>query len=282
MWPPGVPVVADKTEKGNCIAFLGVRLDTIRMEARLPRDKLNKCLGLVRSYKGRKHISVIQLESLTGLLNFALRVIVQSKSFLKRLYSLKKGMKKRLPHYKLCLSAATRQDLVTWEGFLCQHNGVTMFGSKHPLTAGQICILVTTTKEGWRVEKGGQFLHGNWPNTLKSRATEAGAALLPWLVVAKVWGPTPQDTRLVMEVNNDQLMGLVNSQNHKNKEVTWVGLLLQYNIHLVARTNFLSINNNHPLLISTQVQPIVGDGKQPTPHPLQDLIQNWHWPLLIE
>ncbi len=25
-----VPVVADKTEKGNCIAFLGVTLDTIR------------------------------------------------------------------------------------------------------------------------------------------------------------------------------------------------------------------------------------------------------------
>ncbi len=32
----GVPVVADKTEKGNCIAFLGVTLDTIRMEPRLP------------------------------------------------------------------------------------------------------------------------------------------------------------------------------------------------------------------------------------------------------
>ncbi len=95
---------------------------------------------------------------------------------------------------------------------------------------------MTTTKEGRRVEKGGKFLYGNWPSTLKSRATKAGAALLHWLMVAKVWGPTLQDTRLVMEVHNDQLTVLVNSQNNKNKEVmkvvrVWVCLLLQYNIH---------------------------------------------------
>ncbi len=29
----GVPVGANKTEKGNCIAFLGLTLDTINMEA---------------------------------------------------------------------------------------------------------------------------------------------------------------------------------------------------------------------------------------------------------
>ncbi len=99
----------------------------------------------------------------------------------------------------------------------------------------------------------------NWPSTLKSRATEAGAALLPWPMVTKVWGPTLHDTRLLMEVNNDQLTTcLLNSQKHKNKEVmkvvrAWVGLLLQYNIHWVARTDFLSTNNNHLLLIPTQV-----------------------------
>ncbi len=214
-----VPVITEKTEKGNCIAFLGMTLDTVRMEARLPWDKLDKRLDLVRSYMDRKHISVIQLESLTGLLNFACRVVVPGRPFLRRLYSLKEGMKKRLPHYKPSLSAGTRQYLVTWEGFLSHYNGVTMFGSKHPLTAAQVGIIVTTTKEGWRVEKGGQFLHGDWPNTLKSRATEETAALFHWLVVAKVWVPTLQDSRLVMEVHNDQLTCLVNSQTHKNKEV---------------------------------------------------------------
>ncbi len=43
-------------------------------------------------------------------------------------------MKKHLPHYKLCLSVGTRQDLATWEDFLCHYNGVTMFGAKHHMT----------------------------------------------------------------------------------------------------------------------------------------------------
>ncbi len=32
----GVPVVADKTDIGNCIVFLNMTLDTVKMEARLP------------------------------------------------------------------------------------------------------------------------------------------------------------------------------------------------------------------------------------------------------
>ncbi len=71
----GVPVVADKAEKGNCISFLGVTLDT--------------CLGLVRSYTDQKHLSVFLLESLAGLLNFACLVVVLGRPFLRRLYSLK-------------------------------------------------------------------------------------------------------------------------------------------------------------------------------------------------
>ncbi len=140
-----VPLVAEKTEKGNCIALLGVILDIVRMEALLPWDKLDKCLDLVRSYKDRKDISMIQLESLIGLLNFACRVVVPGRPFLRRLYSLKEGMKKHLPHYKLRRLQGTRQDLVTWEGFLRHFNGVSMFGSKPPHTAGQVGILMTTT-----------------------------------------------------------------------------------------------------------------------------------------
>ncbi len=43
-----------------------------------------------------------------------------------------------------------------------------------------------------------------------------------------------------MEVADDDIVSLVNTQNHKHKEVMvvvrkWVGLLLKHNIHWVAR-----------------------------------------------
>ncbi len=83
-------------------------LDSIKMEARLPQDKLEHCLIIVRTYLARINIKVSQLESLTGLLNFTCHVVAPGSPFLRRLYSLKEGMKKRLPHHRLRLSAGDK------------------------------------------------------------------------------------------------------------------------------------------------------------------------------
>ncbi len=80
-----VSVVADKMKKLACIAFPGVTLDTIKMEARQLQNKLDKCLTLVKNYRSQSHISVSQLESLTGLQNFACRVVAPGRPFLRRL-----------------------------------------------------------------------------------------------------------------------------------------------------------------------------------------------------
>ncbi len=93
----GIPVVEDKMDKGACIVFLGMTLDSIKMETRLPQDKLDCCLPLVQEYLARSDITVSQLESLTGLLNFACRVVAPGRPFLRRLYRVKEGMKKDCP-----------------------------------------------------------------------------------------------------------------------------------------------------------------------------------------
>ncbi len=93
----GIPVVVKKTKSGTCLVFLGITLDTIKMEARLPQDKLHKFLRLVCSYRQLQKISIKQLESLTGLLNFACKVIRPGRPFLRRLYNLMEGIRRMLP-----------------------------------------------------------------------------------------------------------------------------------------------------------------------------------------
>ncbi len=135
----GIPVVLEKTESGTCLTFLGITLDTIKMEARLPLDKLLKCLRLVRSYKQLQKISIKQQESLTGLLNFSCRVIRPGQPFLRRLYNLMEGIRRRLPFFKLRLNAGANEDLRIWELFLQSYNGVNMFlppHRPHPLQYG--------------------------------------------------------------------------------------------------------------------------------------------------
>ncbi len=88
----GIPVVVEKNETGTCLVFLGIMLDTIRMEARLPQDKLQKCLRLIQSYIQLQKISFKQLESLAGQLNFACKVVRPGQPFLHWLYNLMEGM----------------------------------------------------------------------------------------------------------------------------------------------------------------------------------------------
>ncbi len=191
-------------------------------------------------------------------------------------------MKKRLPHHRLRLSAGTKQDVSTWETFLQTYNGITMFGEGHLMTTGERGIYVTTSPAAWRVEKRGQFLSGSWPKALSARTTAPGASLFPWLVVARAWWDTPKDTRLVMEVADDDLVNLVNTQNYKTKEVMWVvrkwvGLLLKHNIHWVARRT--PDNFNLPTSYFPYVQVPTPNGGQPElmGHPLQSSVQDWPW-----
>ncbi len=79
-------------------------------------------------------------------------------------------------------------------------------------------------------------------------------------------GDTLKDTGLVMEVADDDLVNIVNSQNHQNKEVIgvvrkWVGLLLKHNIHRVARR--VLDNFNLPTSCFPYVQVPTPNGVQP-------------------
>ena len=53
------------------LSFAGIELDSICSEARLPLDKIYKCTNLISSLLARKKVSLRELQSLTGLLNFA-------------------------------------------------------------------------------------------------------------------------------------------------------------------------------------------------------------------
>ncbi len=68
-----------------------------------------------------------------------------------------------------------------------------MFGNSRTCMTEEKGILVLTATGGWRVEKGGHFLTGTWPEVLSTKATAPGASLFPWLVVVKVWG-MPSET----------------------------------------------------------------------------------------
>jgi len=68
----GVPVAQEKTA-GPChtLSFAGIELDCLAFEARLPQEKIQKCLSAIEHTLSRKKVTLKELQSLIGLLNFA-------------------------------------------------------------------------------------------------------------------------------------------------------------------------------------------------------------------
>ena len=53
----------------NIIAFAGIELDTLSMEACLPMDKTAKCKTLISTFLRHEKVTLREIQSLIGLLN---------------------------------------------------------------------------------------------------------------------------------------------------------------------------------------------------------------------
>ena len=80
-------VLAEEKSEGPapCLTVLGIEIDSKAMELRLPPDKLQRLLQLLRDWRGKKVGSRKELESLVGLMQHASKVVRPGRIFLRRL-----------------------------------------------------------------------------------------------------------------------------------------------------------------------------------------------------
>jgi hypothetical protein len=72
----GLPIKKSKTiPPTTIITFLGLEFDSDVIQVRLPLDKLNKLHERLEFFKSRKKVTLLELQSLIGLLYFACNVV---------------------------------------------------------------------------------------------------------------------------------------------------------------------------------------------------------------
>ena len=82
----GVPLAEDKTvNPTEILIFLGIEFDTANMVMRLPSEKLNELKQKITSCINKAKVTLRELRSLIGSLNFACQVIVPGREFCRRL-----------------------------------------------------------------------------------------------------------------------------------------------------------------------------------------------------
>ena len=94
----GVPVASHKcTGPTTCLIFLGIVIDTVKMEIRLPEEKMKQLKRLLAFWKVKKGCTQRELESLIGHLQHAAKVVRSGRRLIRGMLSLLQG--KRKPHH---------------------------------------------------------------------------------------------------------------------------------------------------------------------------------------
>ena len=109
----------------TCIEFLGIVLDSERMEMRISEDRLHRIMTELTEWRSRKKATKREILSLLGKLIFISRVVQSSRTFVRRIIELSK--KVRHLHHRVRLNREFQADIEWWLTFLPSWNGVSMF-----------------------------------------------------------------------------------------------------------------------------------------------------------
>lgn len=112
----------------HVLEFLGIILDSIRMEARLPAEKLAYLQTLLSTWLSKSHCTQHELSELTGYLMFSSLVVPYSRAFLRSMFDFSASF--RAPFARRRIPRAVRRDLEWWATFSPAWNGVLLISPK--------------------------------------------------------------------------------------------------------------------------------------------------------
>ena len=154
----GFHVAYDKlSSPSTCTIYLGVEIDSIAMELRLPQGKLLRLRDLLEMYVARKKISKKDLESLGGLLSHCSHLVRGGKTFCRRLYNLYKELcVKNLRYVKI--PSEVKSDLNWWRVFCVSFNGVSQINNINYPHA----MVSDSSLKGFGVYLDSDWVAGTW------------------------------------------------------------------------------------------------------------------------
>ncbi len=124
----GMPLDEGKEEgPSEVLTFLGLEIDTVAMEVRLPQDKLKEFKALVKRWRGMKSCRRRDLESLVGSLNHACKAVRPGRAFKRRLQDLLASVNRNGRRVRLNVEA--RADVEWWFQFGSRWNGTSLMRS---------------------------------------------------------------------------------------------------------------------------------------------------------
>ena len=238
----GIPISFHKTEgPSKTLHFLGILLDSINMEARLPEDKVTCLRAKLSQWSIRKSAIIREIQSLIGTLNFACRVIPPGRPFLQQIIQLTHNVTK--PHHYIRLNAGVRKGIKMWQSFLPDWNGSSFFLNVKWETSDSLHLYTDAASTiGYGGIFGTQWFQGKW---LQKQMIGSLGISIDWqelyaiVVTCKIWGKHWTWKRIVFHCGNQPVVDIINSKRSKGPHImnlvrNLTLLTLKYNFYFKA------------------------------------------------
>ena len=210
----GVPLAADKIEGPSTeLTFLGIRLNTVTMEACLPDDKLTRLQSeLCEWHQRKKYCTRKELEHLLGVLQFACNVVPQGRPFVRRLTNLLCiGVK---PFHHIRLNKESRSDILWWSIFVQRWNGISLLNLSHLATPSAHVFSDASGTWGCGAVWDTLWLQGSWPLSWAAQNIML-KELVPVVLAAALWGKHWSGQLVQFHVDNMSVVQVVNKGSSK-------------------------------------------------------------------
>jgi hypothetical protein len=230
------PVNPDKTVLPTpIIEFLGIILDTIKMELRVSEERVTNIVAELCQWIGRRSCTKRQLLSIIGKLIFISKVIRAGRTFVRRMIELSKRVK--YLHYRVKLNEEFREDVRWWLCYLKSWNKVSMFYDDHWST--NVDLHLFTDASDWGA---GCYFDGAWlmqgfqgPLSKCRRMSINWSELYAITLAAATWGMRLRQKKVLFHCDNMSMVQVLQSGTSKNRDIMKLVRLLFY---ICAHYNF--------------------------------------------
>ncbi len=210
----GVPLAEEKTEGPvQTITYLGLEINTITMQVRVPRGKVKATCELIHRALAKKKVTLRYIQSLVGSLNFLCRAVSPGRAFMGRLIALTRGLTE--PYHKIRFNIGSRLDLMMWLQFLTEFNGVSAFLGRGWESNESISLFTDAAAGiGFGAYFGGSWTQGRWPEDIILHPPSiAFLELFPIVVAVYCWASLLSNLRVQFYTDNTAVMHIINKQS---------------------------------------------------------------------
>jgi len=237
----GLPVEEEKCEgPATCLTFLGIEIDTVALELRLPSDKLYKLRCQLKEWRGRKVCTKRELLSLIGTLSHACKVVRAGRTFLRRLID-RSTVVQGLNHI-IRLHIPARADIEWWYHFSVAWNGTSMLADIHKKFPSVVVTSDASGTWGCGAWSERQWFQLKW-DTKTRLAHITWKELLPIVIASAIWGHRWQGQTVLFRCDNSAVVAIINHGSSHDQEVMHLMRCLSF---IVAKFQLLIVASHIP------------------------------------